>query len=211
MVVMAFDEQGQADTIARKVAICQRAYRLLTEQAGVSPTDIIFDPNVLAIATGLEEHNDYARNFIEADAADQGGLPGREDQRRHQQPVVLVPRQRGGARGHPLRVPVPRDQGRPRHGHRQRRPADRLRGHPGGSARPTSRTSSSTAGPMPPSGWSPSPNRCRAPAPSARPISPGARALSRRGSATRWCTAWSTSSRPTPRKRAPKLRPSAAR
>jgi 5-methyltetrahydrofolate--homocysteine methyltransferase len=66
MVVMAFDEEGQADTVARKVAICHRAYRLLTEQAGISPSDIIFDPNVLAIATGLDEHNDYARNFIEA-------------------------------------------------------------------------------------------------------------------------------------------------
>jgi 5-methyltetrahydrofolate--homocysteine methyltransferase len=66
MVVMAFDEQGQADSIARKIAICERAYRLLTSEAGVAPADIVFDPNVLAIATGLEEHNDYGRNFIEA-------------------------------------------------------------------------------------------------------------------------------------------------
>ena len=66
VVVMAFDEQGQADTVARKVEICQRAYRLLTEKAGFDPSDIIFDPNVLAIATGLEEHNPYAINFIEA-------------------------------------------------------------------------------------------------------------------------------------------------
>jgi 5-methyltetrahydrofolate--homocysteine methyltransferase len=65
-VVMAFDETGQADTIERKVAISQRAYRLLTERAGFDPSDIILDPNVLAIATGLEEHNDYAINFIEA-------------------------------------------------------------------------------------------------------------------------------------------------
>ena len=153
MVVMAFDEQGQADTVARKVAICQRAYRLLTEQAGVDPLDIIFDPNVLAIATGLEEHNDYAVNFIEATRQIKATCPGVQDQRRHQQPVVLVPRQRGGARGDPRRVPLPRDQGRPRHGHRQRRPAGRLRGHPGRPARATSRTSSSTAGPTPPSGW----------------------------------------------------------
>jgi 5-methyltetrahydrofolate--homocysteine methyltransferase len=76
MVVMAFDEKGQADTTARKVAICQRAYRLLTEQAGVDPTDIIFDPNVLAIATGLEEHNDYARNFIEAAREIKATCPG---------------------------------------------------------------------------------------------------------------------------------------
>ena len=75
-VVMAFDEQGQADTIARKVEICQRAYRLLTEQAGFDPTDIIFDPNVLAIATGLEEHNEYAINFIEATRLIKASCPG---------------------------------------------------------------------------------------------------------------------------------------
>ena len=66
VVVMAFDEQGQADTIARKVEICQRAYRLLVDQAGFEARDIIFDPNILAIATGLEEHNEYGINFIEA-------------------------------------------------------------------------------------------------------------------------------------------------
>src|SRR5438093_1517687 len=66
VVVMAFDEQGQADTIERKVEICKRAYALLVDNAGFDPADIIFDPNVLAVATGLEEHNDYAVNFIEA-------------------------------------------------------------------------------------------------------------------------------------------------
>jgi 5-methyltetrahydrofolate--homocysteine methyltransferase len=66
MVVMAFDESGQADTIERKVQICERAYALLTREAQVEPADIIFDPNVLAIATGLEEHNEYGRNFIAA-------------------------------------------------------------------------------------------------------------------------------------------------
>ncbi|MGE5813655.1 MAG: methionine synthase, partial [Acidobacteriota bacterium] len=66
VVVMAFDESGQADTTGRKVEICQRAYRLLLEQAGFDPHDIIFDPNILAIGTGLEEHADYAKNFIEA-------------------------------------------------------------------------------------------------------------------------------------------------
>ena len=65
-VVMAFDEQGQADTVERKVAICGRAYDLLTRQAGFPAEDIVFDPNVLAVATGMEEHNSYARNFIEA-------------------------------------------------------------------------------------------------------------------------------------------------
>ncbi|KQY25959.1 methionine synthase [Rhizobium sp. Root482] len=66
VVVMAFDEQGQADTKARKVEICTRAYRLLTEQAGFAPEDIIFDPNIFAVATGIEEHNNYGVDFIEA-------------------------------------------------------------------------------------------------------------------------------------------------
>jgi 5-methyltetrahydrofolate--homocysteine methyltransferase len=65
-IVMAFDEQGQADTEARKVEICTRAYRLLTEQAGFPAEDIIFDPNIFAVATGLEEHNNYGSDFIEA-------------------------------------------------------------------------------------------------------------------------------------------------
>ncbi len=66
MVVMAFDEQGQADSRARKVEICRRAYRLLTEVAGVPPEDIVFDPNIFAVATGIEEHDNYGVDFIEA-------------------------------------------------------------------------------------------------------------------------------------------------
>ncbi len=66
VVVMAFDEQGQADTLERKAAICSRSYKLLTEQAGFPPQDIIFDPNILTVATGMEEHNNYAVNFLEA-------------------------------------------------------------------------------------------------------------------------------------------------
>ena len=66
VVVMAFDEQGQADTVDRKVEICERAYRLLTEQAGFPAEDIVFDPNVLAVATGIEQHNEFAKAFIEA-------------------------------------------------------------------------------------------------------------------------------------------------
>jgi 5-methyltetrahydrofolate--homocysteine methyltransferase len=76
VVVMAFDEQGQADTIERKVEICRRAYALLTERAGIEPSDIIFDPNILAIATGLEEHNAYAINFIEATRIIKATCPG---------------------------------------------------------------------------------------------------------------------------------------
>ncbi len=66
VVVMAFDEKGQADTLQRRVDICSKAYQLLTEQVGYDPQDIIFDPNIFAIATGLEEHNNYAVDFIEA-------------------------------------------------------------------------------------------------------------------------------------------------
>ncbi len=66
VVVMAFDEQGQAETAERKLAICERAYRLLTERAGLAPADIIFDPNIFAVATGIAEHDDYARAFVEA-------------------------------------------------------------------------------------------------------------------------------------------------
>ncbi|HEX5121951.1 MAG TPA: methionine synthase, partial [Rhodanobacteraceae bacterium] len=74
-VVMAFDEQGQADTCARKVEICTRAYRILTEQVGFPPEDIIFDPNIFAIATGIEEHDNYAVDFIEATRIIKATLP----------------------------------------------------------------------------------------------------------------------------------------
>ena len=75
VVVMAFDEQGQADTKARKVEICTRAYKLLTEEIGFPPEDIIFDPNIFAIATGIEEHNNYAVDFIEATREIKAKLP----------------------------------------------------------------------------------------------------------------------------------------
>jgi 5-methyltetrahydrofolate--homocysteine methyltransferase len=66
VVVMAFDEEGQADTIERKVSICERAYKLLTEEVGFAPEDIVFDPNIFAVATGIEEHNGYGIAYIEA-------------------------------------------------------------------------------------------------------------------------------------------------
>ena len=66
VIVMAFDEKGQADTKERKIEICHRAYKILTEQVGFDPQDIIFDPNIFAVATGIEEHNNYAVDFIEA-------------------------------------------------------------------------------------------------------------------------------------------------
>ena len=75
-VVMAFDEQGQATTFERKIEICERAYRLLVDKVGFSPLDIIFDPNVLAVATGMEEHNSYALDFIRATEWIRKNLPG---------------------------------------------------------------------------------------------------------------------------------------
>ncbi len=75
VIVMAFDEAGQADTRARKVEICTRAYRILTEQVGFPAEDIIFDPNIFAVATGIEEHNNYAVDFIEATRAIKRTLP----------------------------------------------------------------------------------------------------------------------------------------
>ena len=75
-VVMAFDEEGQADTIERKVDICKRAYDILVDQVGFLPQDIIFDPNIFAIATGIEEHNEYGINFIEATRQIKAQCPG---------------------------------------------------------------------------------------------------------------------------------------
>ena len=75
VVVMAFDEKGQADTAERKLAICERSYRLLCERLDFPPEDIIFDPNVLTVATGIEEHNDYARAFFDATALIKKTLP----------------------------------------------------------------------------------------------------------------------------------------
>ena len=76
VVVMAFDEEGQATDVDRRGAICLRAYRILTEQAGFPPEDIIFDPNILTVATGIEEHNAYAKNFIEATRRIKEIMPG---------------------------------------------------------------------------------------------------------------------------------------
>ena len=75
VIVMAFDEIGQADTLARKIEICQRAYKILVEQVNFPPEDIIFDPNIFAVATGIEEHNNYGVDFIEATRAIKQSLP----------------------------------------------------------------------------------------------------------------------------------------
>ena len=75
VVVMAFDERGQADTFERKIEVCERTYKILTEQVGFPPQDIIFDPNILTVGTGIEEHNNYAVDFIEATRWIKANLP----------------------------------------------------------------------------------------------------------------------------------------
>ena len=75
-VVMAFDEKGQADSVERRVSVCQRAYKILTQEIGFDPKDIIFDPNIFAIATGIEEHNNYALDFFEAARQIRATCPG---------------------------------------------------------------------------------------------------------------------------------------
>ncbi len=75
-VVMAFDEEGQAETVKRKVEICKRAYDILTKEVGFDPLDIIFDPNIFAIATGIEEHREYGKNYLDAIAAIKRECPG---------------------------------------------------------------------------------------------------------------------------------------
>ena len=135
VIVMAFDEQGQADTEARKFAICQRAYHILTEQVGFPPQDIIFDPNIFAVATGIEEHNNYAVDFIEAtrriktelpDALMSGGVSNVSFSFRGNNPVreaihsVFL--------YHAIQAGMD-------HGHRQRRSVGDLRRNPAGTAR----------------------------------------------------------------------------
>jgi 5-methyltetrahydrofolate--homocysteine methyltransferase len=198
VVVMAFDEQGQADTAERKVAICGRAYDLLTGPAGFPAQDIVFDPNVLAVATGIPEHNGYAKAFLDAlplikqrcpGAHISGGISnlsfafrGNDVVREAMHSAFLLTRC-----------------GRAGHGHRQRRPARGVPGHPGRAAGAgRGRAVRPAAGRHRPAGHlrrAPSRQGHRAVVDLAwreAPVASGCR--------TRWCTAWSTSSRRTPRR-----------
>lgn len=125
---MAFDEKGQADICARKTEICARAYKILTEEVGFPPEDIIFDPNVFAfaIATGIEEHNNYGVNFIEATRWIRQNLPHGTCFGRRVEPVVQLPWQRTGAQGDARGVPVSRHSGGHGYGHRQHPAVGRL-------------------------------------------------------------------------------------
>ena len=121
IVVMAFDEDGQADSLQRRKEICRRAYDILTTEVGFPAEDIIFDPNIFAVATGIEEHAAYGTDFIDATRVDQGQPARCAGLRRRLQRVVLVPGQQRRARGDPRRVPLPRHPGGHGHGNRQRR------------------------------------------------------------------------------------------
>ncbi len=199
-VVMAFDEDGQADNLQRRQSICERAYRILVDVVGFPAEDIIFDPNVFAVATGIEEHASYGLDFIEADPLDQGEPAGRQGLGRHLQRELLLPRQQPRARGDPRGLPVPRHQGRARHGHRQRR-------GPGGLRPGRARAARAHRG----RGPQPAPRRRRTPPRDRRGAQPrrsrrsrppprsGAACPSRSGSPTRWSRASTPTPRPTPR------------
>ncbi len=135
VIVMAFDEIGQADTVERKVDIARRAYHLLVNEVGFPPEDIIIDPNIFAVATGIEEHNRYGLDFIEATKTDHRRAAARQHLRWRVEPVVLVPWQRAGTRGHALGVPVEGGRSGNADGHRERRPARRVRPDRSGAAR----------------------------------------------------------------------------
>ena len=190
VVVMAFDEDGQADNLERRKAICKRAYDILVDEVGFPAEDIIFDPNIFAVATGIEEHANYGVDFIEATRWIKENLPRRAGLRRRLQRVLLVPRQQPGPRGDPRGVPLPRDPGRHGHGHRQRRRPGRLRRDRPRAARADRGRRAQPARRTPPSGCSRS--RPTSPATAAarrpRPRS-GARCRWRSGSRTRWSRA----------------------
>ena len=185
------------------MAICERAYRLLTERVGFPPEDIIFDPNIFAIATGIEEHAGYAVDYIEATRRIKATLPARAGERRREQRLVLVPRQRPGARGDPRGLPLPRHPGRHGHGDRERRAARRSTTTSRRTCWSGWRTWSSTAGPTRPSGCS----TIAEPVQGDRRPATGDRArLARRcrwtsGWPTRWSRASTTTSSRTPRRR----------
>ncbi len=120
VVVMAFDEHGQADTLQRRIDVCSRSYRILTETVGFPAADIIFDPNVFAVATGIEEHARYGAGLHRGDPVDQGEPSGCARLRRHLQRLVQLPGEQPGARGDPRGLPLPRDRSGTGHGDRQR-------------------------------------------------------------------------------------------
>ena len=168
-VVMAFDEDGQADNLERRKAICERAYRILVDEVGLPARGHHLRPQRLRGRDGHRGARDVRPGLHRGHPLDQAEPARRQGLRRHLQRQLLVPRQQPGARGDPRGVPLPRDRGRPRHGHRQRRRAGRLRPGRARSCASGSRTSSSTGVPTRPSGCSRSPRSTTSRARSSRP------------------------------------------
>ena len=201
VIVMAFDEKGQADTFERKTAICRRSYDLLVDRVGFPPEDIVFDPNVFAIATGIDEHNNYAVDFINATRWIREHLPHAKVSGGISNVSFSLPRQRAGARGDPHGVPVPRDPRRAHDGHRQRRAARRVRRARPGAARARRGRRAQPPARRDRAARRRSPRRSRRRARSRPRTSRGARAPSRRGCRTRWSRASRRTSSRTPRRR----------
>ena len=173
-VVMAFDEDGQADNLERRKAICERAYRILVDEVGFPAEDIIFDPNVLRRRDRHRGARVVRPGLHRGHPLDQGEPARRPGLRRHLQRQLLVPRQQPGARGDPRGLPLPRHRGRPRHGHRQRRRA-------GGLRRGRARAARADRGRRP----QPAPRRRRAAARDRRGAQPG-RARPQEADAEEW-------------------------
>ena len=127
VIVMAFDEDGQADSFDRRVQVCRRAYDILVEEVGMPPEDVRLRPQHLRGSHGTRRTPPLRHRLYRGGPVDQGPPPPRARLGRRLEPELLVPGQRGRARGHALGVPVPRRGGRDGHGHRQRRPAGGLR------------------------------------------------------------------------------------
>ena len=202
VVVMAFDEEGQATDVERRVAICGRAYDLLTRRGRVrarGPRSST--PTCSPSRPGSPSTTPTPASFLEALPLIKERCPGLAHERRHLEPELLLPRQRRAARGDARRLPLPRDRA-PGSTWASSTPASSpvVRGRRRPSCSSASRTSSSPAGPTRPTGSSRSPRRCGARRPRASATSPGARRRSRSGSRTRSSTASSTSSRRTPRR-----------
>ena len=134
-VIMAFDEEGQATSVERRVEILGRAYRILVEKVGFPPEDIVLDPERADRGHRHRGARRLRRRLHRDGAPAEGRAAVREGERRDLERLVLVPRQQPRARGDARGVPLPRDPGRPRHGDRQRRPARGLRGDPEGPPR----------------------------------------------------------------------------
>ena len=212
VVVMAFDEDGQADNLERRKADLRARLPDPDRRGRLPGRGHHLRPELFARRDRHRGARDLRPRLHRGHPLDQAEPARRAGLRRHLQRVVLVPRQQPGARGDPRGVPVPRDRGRPGHGHRQRRRAGRLRPGRPASCASGSRTSSSTGAPTPPSGCSRSPSdfagdgagRARPPPRS------GARCRSASGSRTRWSRASTPTSRPTPRSCAPRSPTAAA-